>query len=231
MIRTCTAACSPIASASERVSNTSSEHSARLRGDTRPDWWQVFEMPPVPAGYDGAVADTRDLLDALTAAVPDEQLVAELSGTLRRLSERLQATAVDEYHQLAGRIDGVPGRGQVLVPPMTVDHLDEHSIRGTVIYTRFYLGGNGAVHGGAVPLLFDDILGRFAQTGGRPTSRTAYLHIDYRSITPVERSLTLAAEVVQEEGRKVLVRGTLHDGDVLCAEAEGLFVVLRPGQA
>ncbi|SLH56935.1 thioesterase family protein [Mycobacteroides abscessus subsp. abscessus] len=34
-----------------------------------------------------------------------------------------------------------------------------------------------------------------------------------------------------QEGRKVWVRATLHDGERLCAEAHGLFIVLRPGQA
>jgi len=31
----------------------------------------------------------------------------------------------------------------------------------------------------------------------------------------------------QEEGRKRLVRGLLRHGDVVCAEAEGLFIQLR----
>ena len=26
------------------------------------------------------------------------------------------------------------------------------------------------------------------------------------------------------DGRKIICRGTLHNGDVLCAEAEGLFI-------
>jgi hypothetical protein len=33
-----------------------------------------------------------------------------------------------------------------------------------------------------------------------------------------------------EQGRKRFLRGTVHHGDRLCAEAEGLFVELKPGQ-
>jgi acyl-coenzyme A thioesterase PaaI-like protein len=129
---------------------------------------------------------------------------------LRCLTDRLRAAAVDEYGQLAGRIIGEPGRGQVLVPPVEVVSLDVSRPECTVTFGRYYLGGHGAVHGGAVPLVFDDILGRFAQTSGRPTSRTAYLRVDYRSITPVDKPLRLVAEVVSAEGRKKLVRATLH---------------------
>lgn len=201
--------------------------------DESPDveWWQRRVLPPVPSGYLEMVEQARALLDALTAAVPDDDLVGAVTTQLRHVTELLEATAVDEYHQLAGRIDSVPGRGQVLVPPVQVVSQDDTRIEGAVTFTRHFLGGNGAVHGGAVPLLFDDVLGRFAQSSGRPTSRTAYLHVDYRSITPVDKPLKLAAQIVSEQGRKKLVRATLHDGDVLCSEAEGLFVVLRPGQA
>jgi hypothetical protein len=40
----------------------------------------------------------------------------------------------------------------------------------------------------------------------------------------------MGQDIVREAGRKRFVRGALHHGDDLCAEAEGLFVVLREGQ-
>lgn len=196
-----------------------------------PEWWKPQVVPEAPAGYAEMVAQARLLLDALAAAVPDADTVADVTDVLGALTERLAATEVDEFHQLSGRIENIPGRGQLVVPPAVIDYVDELRIECTVTFTRHYLGGNGAVHGGSLPLLFDDILGRFAQGGGRPIARTAYLHVDYRSITPVDRPLRLAGEIVSEEGRKRVVRATLEDGDTLCAEAEGLFVALRPGQS
>lgn len=195
-----------------------------------PEWWEPQVVPDVPVGYLDMVAQARDFLDALAAAVPDEDSVAHVTEALRDMTERLAEAEVDEFHQLSGRIENVPGRGQLLVPPATIDHVDDFRIECSVTFTRHYLGGNGAVHGGTLPLLFDDILGRFAQSGGRPIARTAYLHVDYRSITPVEKPLSLVGEIVSEEGRKRLIRATLKDGGTLCAEAEGLFVELRPGQ-
>ncbi|GAB1814882.1 hypothetical protein MUNTM_39210 [Mycobacterium sp. MUNTM1] len=67
--------------------------------------------------------------------------------------------------------------------------------------------------------------------GGRAAARTAYLHTDYCSITPVGCELDVRGWFVSEEGRKRVLRAELHHGDTLCAEAEGLFVELRPDQA
>jgi acyl-coenzyme A thioesterase PaaI-like protein len=101
---------------------------------------------------------------------------------------------------------------------------------GRVAFGRFYLGGNGAAHGGAIPLVFDEVMGRLANTGGRPPSRTASLHVNYRSITPIERELQLTARFDREEGRKRFLSGELRDGGTLCADVAGIFVALRPGQ-
>jgi acyl-CoA thioesterase FadM len=78
--------------------------------------------------------------------------------------------------------------------------------------------------------MFDEVLGRLANSAGRPAQRTASLHTDYRSITPIGKELSVRGWVEREEGRKRYLRATLHHGDVLCAEAEGLFVALKPGQ-
>ena len=44
----------------------------------------------------------------------------------------------------------------------------EGHVRGRVVFRPFHLGGNGAAHGGTLPLLFDDVLGRLANSvGGR----------------------------------------------------------------
>ena len=61
-------------------------------------------------------------------------------------------------------------------------------------------------------------------------ARTAYLTVNYRAITPVDVELQLTGSIDRSEGRKTWATGRLHDGDRLVADAEGLFVKLRPGQ-
>jgi acyl-coenzyme A thioesterase PaaI-like protein len=182
-----------------------------------------------PEGFTGMIDALRDLQDRVTAAVPPADLVADATKAFTELAARLEAHAVPERAQLTGRLVDVPGRAQVMSPTLYLDEHDAQQARGRVTYGRYYLGGNGAVHGGAIPLLFDELMGRLANTE-RPVARTAYLNVDFRSIAPMEQELRVAARFVHEEGRKRLLRGTLHHGDRLCAEAEGLFVQLRPGQ-
>ncbi|WP_210717815.1 PaaI family thioesterase [Amycolatopsis acididurans] len=169
-------------------------------------------------------------LDRVAAAVPPPDLVNEITKLAAEFNARLQSHEVAEYNQVAGQLIDLPGRAQLLTPAYTVEELDDQRAAGHVRFGRHHLGNNGAVHGGAIPLLFDDLLGRLALVGGRPKSRTAYLHIDYRSITPIDEDLQFEAWFEREEGRKRVLRGAIRHNERVCAEAHGLFVALRPGQ-
>jgi acyl-coenzyme A thioesterase PaaI-like protein len=114
--------------------------------------------------------------------------------------------------------------------PFDMDGETSDSIHGRTSFRAFHLGGNGAAHGGTLPLLFDDVMGRIANSGSRAVARTAYLHVNYRKVTPIGVELEVEAKVDRIEGRKRWVTGRLlQDGTVL-ADAEALFVELLPGQ-
>lgn len=180
--------------------------------------------------YGDMIARLRSFLDYVAAARLDAATVAALTDDLGAWCERLAPSAVSDREQVFARRSDVLGRGQTMAPAFLVHEADRFSVRGTVRFGRYFLGGNGAVHGGAIPLLFDEVLGRLSGSAGRGLARTAYLHTDYRSITPVGVELDVHGWFVSEEGRKRVLRAELRDGDVLCAEAEGLFIVLNPGQ-
>ena len=194
----------------------------------RAAWLGVHELGPQP-GFSAMIDALRTLQDAAAAARPPAPVVDETTRQLTELTRQLAKHAVGEREQIAGHLAGTPGRGQALIPPVHIDEEVPGAIRGHVTFGRFYLGGNGAVHGGALPLVFDDVMGRLANAGRAP-ARTAYLNVSYRSITPIEARLTIEARLESEQGRKRLLRGELRHGDILCAEAESLFVALRPGQ-
>ncbi len=194
-----------------------------------------WEEPAVrnPGGgaeYGEMIAALRTFLDDVAAAAPDTATTLALTADLRGWSDRLSADAVGERKQIFARRLDLPGRGQTMSPSFVPTAGDEQSVHGTVTFGRYFLGGGGAVHGGAIPLLFDEVLGRLASSGDRAPARTAYLHTDFRSITPVGEQLGVRAWFVSEAGRKRILRAELTHGDVLCAEAEGLFIELRPGQ-
>ena len=208
--------------------STDTEHTASADGQTGLRYAVAPASPP--EGFLDMITALRTLQDDVTAAAPPAALVAEVTRTLTRLSAELREHAVAEQEQLTGHLTEVAGRGQTMTPVLHLDERDGDSVRGRVTFGRFYLGGNGAVHGGAIPLMFDELLGRLANTGGRSISRTAYLHVNFRSITPIGTELRVEARFDREEGRKRFLVGSLYDGDTLCADAEGLFVTLLPGQ-
>jgi acyl-coenzyme A thioesterase PaaI-like protein len=194
--------------------------------------WQepTVRNPGGGAEYGDMIAALRDFLDDVAAAAPDAATTVALTHDLNSWAERLAQSAVPERRQIFARRLDLPGRGQTMSPsfiPVTGDH---EKVEGTVTFGRYFLGGGGAVHGGAIPLLFDEVLGRLASSGDRAPARTAYLHIDFRSITPVGVELAVRAWFVSEQGRKRILRVQLTHGETLCAEAEGLFIELRPDQ-
>ncbi|MCK9923414.1 PaaI family thioesterase [Frankia sp. AgPm24] len=187
---------------------------------------------PEPAGgadYERFAANLRHLLDAVGGARLPDPLVSRVADQLAELGAQLAPFAVAESDRVAGRRFDLPGRGQTMVPALHWDEADAHHGRCRLTFGRHYLGGGGAAHGGAVPLVFDEALSAVANRD-RPMARTAYLHVDYRAIVPIDTELWIDVEVDRVQGRKCYLRGGLHHGDVLCAQAEALFVELRPGQ-
>ncbi|MFZ2238135.1 MAG: hotdog domain-containing protein [Gordonia amarae] len=195
-----------------------------------PNWWDKPAPVTIPDGYADFVEQFRTLQDAMTAAAPDAEQTRTASRLVAELIEVLKQSETDEWSQLSGRLP-VPGRGQTLIPVVHINSETEHESRGTVRFGRQFLGGNGAAHGGAIPLMFDDAFGRFANAHGRAIARTANLHIDYRSVTPIDTDLTVTLRFDREEGRKRYLTGEIRDDDRLCVEASGLFIVLKPGAA
>ena len=201
-----------------------------VRSDPRAGGLVTDSGVTVPGGYLELVGRLRVLLDQMRAAVPPPAVISEVSRLTQELSGHLLPYLASEPDWVSGQLSRSPGRGQLLVPVYRVEELNDQSMTGSVRFGRHYLGSNGAAHGGAVTLLFDDVLGRLALTGGRSRSRTAYLHVDYRSITPVDQDLRLECWLDREEGRKRFLRGVIRHGEQVCAEANGLFVAVRPGQ-
>ncbi|MCW2800805.1 MAG: thioesterase family protein [Aeromicrobium sp.] len=190
------------------------------------------EQASLPGGsdYELLVESLRLFLDDFAGATPNSETAHSLTADLQEWSRRLRSIQVPEREQAFGHRTDLPGRGQVMAPAFVLTHRHADGVEGTVTFGRYFLGGNGAVHGGAVALLFDEVLGGLSHTGGRPSGRTAYLNTVYRSVTPVEKKLRLRAWFVSEIGRKRTIRGAIFDGDTLCAEAEGLFLSLLEGQ-
>ncbi|MFD0363384.1 PaaI family thioesterase [Nocardia sp. GCM10030253] len=181
--------------------------------------------------YGEFIEQARSLMDRVRLASPSDELALETIGVLKQLNDKLDAAIVDEWSTPTWTRFDLPARGNITLPPFMIDHAGPDGVDARVTFRTFHLGGNNAAHGGQVAIGFDDLLGMAAAVHAGAVTRTASLTVDYRSITPLNTELKVRAWAERQEGRKVFVRATLHDGDRLCAEAHGLFIVLKPGQA
>jgi len=177
-------------------------------------------------------AATRDLLDAVLgldvsdaaltgAAQATEELVADLRAAGRPVASWASGRRERNHGDYLPRspLFGAlhPGAG-----PWTWDVHDGRFVaRGTLGVA--FEGPPGYVHGGQVALMFDEALG-VANVAAGHAGMTARLSVRYRRPTPLRTELRLEAWTVERQGRRITTVGTLHAGDTLCAEAEGLFV-------
>lgn len=183
------------------------------------------------AGFRQFVATMRRLQDLAVSADPSDAVWDEAAARAAALVELLEPHQAPEGQGPAGRTPDLPGMGSLLLPAWTVTRYEPDGVELTGSFSRFHVGGNSAVHGGVLPLLFDHLFGMISHAGGRPISRTAFLHVDYRKITPIDVPLVIRGRVTSTEGRKAFVGGELVDGDdVVLAEGNGLMVRLLPGQ-
>jgi acyl-coenzyme A thioesterase PaaI-like protein len=185
-------------------------------------------------GFGRFVAAMRRLQDLAVSADPGDDVWDDAADRAAALVEILGPFRADEGKAPAGRTPDLPGMGSLLVPPWTLTRYSPDGVEMTGYFSQFHVGGNHAVHGGVLPLLFDHMFGMIAHAAGRPISRTAFLHVDYRKITPIDTPLVVRGRVASAEGRKAFVSAELVDargsGYTLLAEANGLMVRLLPGQ-
>jgi acyl-coenzyme A thioesterase PaaI-like protein len=182
------------------------------------------------------IAAVRRLQNIAVSTNPAGALWNDTAELIEDVCARLEAHRAPEGVAPAGRVRDLPGNGHPLMPPWQIVETTVGGARAAEVtmrghFTRFHVGGNGAVHGGVIPLFYDWHFGMVVSAAGRPDSRTAYLHVDYRKVTPTDEPLLARAWIDSVEGRKMVVRATMTDADDnVLSEASGLMIKLLPHQ-
>lgn len=192
---------------------------------------RAAEAPRGGAEFAALIEAQRLLQDRLAGSVLPPDVSTRVREQLIALAELLADYQAAEVDRNDGWRPDLPGRGHPLLPPFVVEEETATQMRGRVTFTRFYLGGNGAAHGGAQPLLFDDLLGKVANHHHEGVARTAFLTVNYRRIARVGEQLRFEASIDKIDGRKRWGSARLFDAaGELVADAEALFIRLLPGQ-
>ncbi|GMV84387.1 MAG: aromatic compound degradation protein PaaI [Dehalococcoidia bacterium] len=198
--------------------------------------WMPGEAPP--EGHRAALlrlaAALRDITEALMDMDAPEADLIEAAEASERFVERLEATRTGHRSWGYGEtspsgnpralFDHSPllGLANPVAPPLRL-RIEEDGVVGTAVFGKRYEGPPGHVHGGLIAAAFDETLGMAQAMTGQP-GMTGTLTIRYRHPTPLHTEVQFRASVDRVEGRKIFTSGTLHAGDILCAEAEGVFI-------
>ena len=179
----------------------------------------------------------RGVLHRLVQTSAPVPLIAEAADRIEEvvalLAEHRTASIYEGFAESAnagepcGFFDHSPmlGRANPLAPPIEL-RLEDGRMIGRATFGAAYEGPPGCVHGGYVAAAFDEVLGSTQSLSGAP-GMTGRLTVHYRSPTPLHTELRFEGELVSVTGRKILTQGQLFAGEVLCAEAEGLFISMN----
>lgn len=201
-----------------------------------PDYYKHGGFPDFQAaepgpGFGRFLAAMRRAQDLAVSADPDSDTWEQAADRAEELVKLLDPFEAAEGVGPANRVPSLPGSGSLLMPPYRVTKFDPDGVELMVHFSRYHVGGNYAVHGGVLPLMFDSVFGMVIHATGRPISRTGFLHVDYRKVTPIDTELTIRGWVREVSGRKSFVNAEMRDPEGnLLAEANGLMIQLLPGQ-
>ena len=174
--------------------------------DTEDDIREFARVKPVEAAPEMArfMTAMRRLQDIAVSTNPDERLWNDAAELIEGVCARLEKHKAPAGVAPAGRARR-PTRNRP--SPDAAVAVAESGPNGVTMrghFTRFHVGGNDAVHGGVIPLFYDWHFGMIVSAAGRPDSRTAYLHVDYRKITPTDEPLLSRAWIDAVDGRKAV---------------------------
>ncbi len=205
----------------------------------------MSEQGPDFEALQGAVASVRHLTAHLRKTRAPTELLESVEREVAAMSDRLapydykgpyqQRRLVMQDSDLMGGqprdtdqpaeffpYSPVIGPLNPVAPPVFFD-FDGEEIQAEHVFDAPYSGPPTAVHGGVIALVFDELLGTLGalrDIGGF----TGTLAIRYRSLTPIGKTIRMRSWIDRHEGRKCFINGTMHHGERLCAEAEGIFI-------
>lgn len=168
----------------------------------------------------GAPTDMLDVAAARMEAFAETLAGYPFGRTYEGYAEAANAPKPEEFFDHSP----LSGRANPVAPPMRMEVVDQ-VVHALVQFGAAYEGPPGCVHGGFVAAAFDEVLGMANSLGGEP-GMTGTLTVRYRRPTPLNTELHLEATLDRVEGRKHFCSSRLVAGEVLCAEADGIFVTI-----
>lgn len=170
----------------------------------------------------GTAAPTEDIIEASDQLARVALRFDRLGGSGTRYEGFAEAANAGSEPRASFEHSPFIGRANPLAPPIRLQEIDG-KVHGRVTFGSGYEGPPGCLHGGYVAGAFDELLGATQSLSGAP-GMTGTLTVRYRNPTPLHTELHFVGELLRVEGRKIFTAGRLTAGEMLCAEAEAVFI-------
>ena len=172
--------------------------------------------------------------DALLRTRLAEQDLLEAANDLDAIAKRLGDGALDHEAIVKELLtwrrppehDPAAGRRNMMAPPLRLVGDGPNTMVGEVTLGYLYQGPPGHVHGGISAMILDHALGVCNGYSGH-AGVTGTLSMRYRRLTPLDVPLTVRAECIDVDGRKIRTVGRIEYQGETCVTAEGLFIQLK----
>lgn len=180
-----------------------------------------------------SVASTFDH-EVLTRAAEQMEAIGRTLASVAGPKLARQQPNISQHAQEFFPTSPIMGMANPLAPPVVV-HIVEGvdggypEIRAEAWFDWAYEGPPTCVHGGVIAETFDEMLGAANMVAGNP-GMTGSLTVRYRKPTPLRTPLRIEARYLSRSGRKIKTWAGMYDGDLLTAEADGLFIEVNPAQ-
>jgi hypothetical protein len=190
-------------------------------------------------------AALRPLITMNVSSALDDDALAEAAEAIEAISASLAEQAGPGKHprrppdmanppQEFFPSSPITGMLNPIAPPVRVWMVEGtdggyREIRGEAYFDYPYEGPPTCVHGGVIAETFDEVLGA-ANMVADNAAMTGTLTIRYRKPTPLRTDLRIEARCRGRSGRKIHTWGGIFHGDLLTAEAEGIFIEVGPAR-
>ena len=208
-----------------------------------PEVLRSADAPRISEQRERLAAALRPLATLTVAGQLGDDALAEAASAVEALTDRLTArTGPNKHPRLPPDMRRPPqdffpnspitGLLNPVSPPVRVWMIEGpeggyNEIRGEANFDYPFEGPPSCVHGGVIAETFDEVLGA-ANMVANNAGMTGTLTVRYRKPTPLRTDLRIEARCLGREGRKVRTWGGIFHGDVLTAEAEGIFIIVAP---
>lgn len=178
------------------------------------------------AARDRLGASVRELLDSIVRSAASVDVLTRAADDIDAVTALLDESAAprrphdNPFHPMSL----VGGSAHPASPQLRFQPI-ENGVTATVRLGPVFEGGPTLAHGGVLALIFDHSMGAAVYLSGH-AAMTRTIEVTYAAPTPLEKELTVRAEVARTEGRQVHVVASIADGDTVTATAEAVFIVL-----